>query len=590
MITNISNEKSHEELIIEKGVLCAQIEAGNPFLGNQEFEVSTYEDELEKTGTSCSFSVTPISKEDIKFYREKALQRSLDRKHRIPNNLAINHSVALNYLRLGEFDKAIDSFKKILSVNSGYFPAIAKLAECFLIKGEAEKAIDVYMRNLEVGKGKLNFLTNLAILFLKNGENDNALEYFNKAIKIAPNNPYVLNNIGLVCLAQRNPSQGIHYIKKAIKINNAEYNFYNNLGVCFIAIKNNKKALYYFKIAHSLNKSAINVIHNLSNSLVDSGEYESCINLLGEYLINHPEDVEKINILARCYFELKLYKKCLQELKRAIQYADENDNKTIASIYNNIALIYDRIGEPLRAKEYFQKCLIADEEPEEDITYNLLDFFFKYKEIEKAKLILDVALSKDPNNALLLSYLGHYYRSIGKYSDSIKIFQQSLSIDETLVDPYLGLSTIALDVDNNFDEAIEILDRGFKHHAHNIAMVNNYAYSLILSNNLKAAREILDTVDSGNSVHIIATEGLLYLREDNLEKGRKLYNKAARLAGQNYNLRSLVLQKKELELSNYFIMKGNKKEALRRIKKGLQYKTIEQYYNEKLKEMHKMLL
>ena len=82
-----------------------------------------------------------------------------------------------------------------------------------------------------------------------------------------------------------------------------------------------------------------------------------------------------------------------------------------------------------------------------------------------------------------------------------------------------------------------------------------------------------------------ATFGLLCIKQGNLEEGRKYYNRAALIAKDNKELRSLVIQKKELELSLYHLKNGNKKEALKRIKKGLAYKSTEGRYYIKLKEL-----
>jgi len=585
MITNVSNEKSHEELILEKGVLCATLEAGNPFLDDQDLTFSPSKVVSSTSDISCLIPKAEILSENIKEFFNETLQGSLERKNRIPNNPAVIQSVALNYLKLGDIEKAIGAFSEILAANRSYFPALSKLAECYVIRGEIDRAIEIYTENLELGHGNINFLSNLAILFLKKNDIVNAFKYLQTAIKSEHSNPFILNNLGLVSLAQNNPGKAIFYIKKAIKIYNKEYNFYSNLGICFIAIKNLKKALYYFKIAYSLNKFAKNVVHNLSNAFIENGEFESCVTLLGEYIERYPGDLEQRQKIAHCYFEMKLFKRCLKEFNSILKYIDENDKESMASTYNNLAVVYERIGDPARAIEYYKKCFEVYPEAEKSVLYNLLDFFIRYKKIDNTKVILDAALATDPNDPKILCYLGDYYAQKQKYADSKVAYLKAISIDDKALEPYLGLSTLLLEVYEGVDAAIEVLKKGIGYYPKNLAMINNYAYCLILSGNLKKARQVLDNIDVGDYAHITATMGLLYLREGNLEEGRRLYNRAALLAKNNKNLQALVNQKKELELSIYYLGQGRKNEALNRAKKGLRYKTVEKYYHDKLKKI-----
>jgi len=62
MLTTVSDIKSLNELIIEKETLCAEFEAGNPFLNNQEFVFSqTANDNIEQEEACKMASETILS-------------------------------------------------------------------------------------------------------------------------------------------------------------------------------------------------------------------------------------------------------------------------------------------------------------------------------------------------------------------------------------------------------------------------------------------------------------------------------------------------------------------------------------------------
>lgn len=587
MITNQSEIKSHEELIIDKGALCTELESAIPFLQKQDFLLidDQYASQFDKD--ACQLESDTISNELAQKFFRANLSKSLSRINRIPNKPELINSVALNYLRIGELDKAIEGFKTVISKRKTYFPAIANLSECYVQKGQIETALKIYIDSEKYFKDNINFLNNISLLYFRMGNAEKAMQILEDAYRKNKADVSVLNNLGVLNLSNKHPDRAIFYLRQAIKISNRDYSLYNNLGVSFVSIKNFNKALTNFKIAHSLNKSARNVVHNLSNAFIELDEFESSISALSEYLENNPDDLEQRSKIAWCYFKLSLFTKCLNELKRSLSSVDKEEKKALSSVYNNIAVVYDRLGDVSKANSYFLKGLEIYKKPDNIIIFNIIDFFFKYKQLDKAKRVIDFGLSMNPKNTNLLNYLAKYHLDHSEYQLAKKYYEQTIQIDEKSLDALLGLSLIELDVLEDTDTALTILEKGFKYYPKNITMINNYAYCLILRGELSKASMLIDGVDFRNSVHLNATFGLLLIKQGNLEEGRKYYNKAAQIAKNNKELRYLVLQKKELELCLYYLENGDKKEALKRLKKGLTYKSIEKRYYNKLKKISK---
>jgi len=312
MITNISDIKTHDELILENSTLCTQLESGNPFLPNQEFVLQHKANSISDSVHTCEIVSDRPSIDAIHKFFEESLELSISRSNRTPHNPALINEVGLDYLGVGEIDNAIEKFKEALSIDKGYFPAIANLAKCFTLKGDLDNAIGIYESVKKDMKEDIRFLTNIALLLFRKRDFDESLRYLEQAHKIDKNNHHILNNIGLVYLAKGDAGSAISSIRKASQKGNKDHSVFNNLGVCYIAINNKKKALHYFKIAHSLNSSARSVLVNLSNAYQSINEHELVVNLLDDYIRTHPEDTELNNILAWSYFQMGLYRKCLK--------------------------------------------------------------------------------------------------------------------------------------------------------------------------------------------------------------------------------------------------------------------------------------
>src|SRR5207245_4016334 len=90
--------------------------------------------------------------------------------------------------------------------------------------------------------------------------------------------------------------------------------------------------------------------------------------------------------------------------------------------------------------------------------------------------------------------------------------------------------------------AIEILERGLQENAPALRIRNNLAYALLLTGNVKRARAVLeptmrflemhssDPEYQSLRVYLLATWGLLWIREGHFEKGLELYQEALRAA------------------------------------------------------------
>jgi len=591
MITNKSNKQLHEEIIIDTDTLCTQLESGNPFLSNQDLIYSRKKSKaIIDTDDSCSLS--PDGKklsESASTFFDIGFKRSMARLNKNPNSTSLLNSIAQNHLKKREFDKAIKILNKVLSIDNSFFPAIANLAECYANKNEINKALELYDQIDEDRKNDANVLINRALLHLRNKNFDIALEILSKASKLYPKNATVFNNKGLIYLVNNQPNKAIQYLRKAIRLKSDDFAIFNNLGVSFAAINNNKKALTNFKIAFSLNPLERNVVKNLVNVYQIYKNYESMISLLDEYLANNQEDNEMRNFICLSYFEVGSNEKCLKELQRIVSLTKDTDKIGLASAYNNIALVLSRMGRTSEAKKFFIESHKANPNPSIGIYCNIIGFFLTLRDLEHTKYFLDIALKQHENSPILLNYLGMYSSFYEDYATAKKLYLEALKLDEQLLDGYINLSVIECDVYENYDKAIEIAKKGLRFHPKSSILSNNYAYCHLMKGNLEEARRILDNVIGNDYVHLIATRGLLLLKEGNLTEGRKYYNRAASLAGKNKNLYSLVNQKKHLELAKYYLDRDEKKLAIQNLKTGLKFNTVEKYYQMDIQKIYNSL-
>ncbi len=581
----VSNEvKNFDEIIIERGKHCAHLESGNPFLPGQEFIYS--DKESEHFYKRSDYQTDELSPADITSdFFNKNLEMSQIRLRRHPNNPNLLNSLAQDYQRVGEFEKAITTYRKSLEIDPNLFSTIANLAKCYSLIGNVDKALLLYLELESKNVDSEIIFENIALLYLTKNNLGSALDYLNKAKAINQNNPSIWNNIGLVLLAKNEINKSISSLRKAFNLKSDDPNIANNVGVSFAVQGNLKKAINYFSIANKLKASDRNTLVNLSMAYNLTDQPEKVFELTYDYIKENDHEVELRNILAWSFFKMKNFNKSLGLLTKAIKHIDKSNTTATANLLNNIGIVYDNLG----YKDKAEKLLITSIEVSSDKNIaaycNLIHLYFSQKEDSKAKEIIDDALSTHPNNNIFNAYLGEYNFRKGEYELAKEIFYSVIEASPEILIPYASLTTLLTDIDENHEEAIRVIEKIFPYAQDNIQLINNYAYILIKQGNYKKARSLLDKVAEKNEVHLVATRGLLFIMEGNIKEGRRYYNKASKLAGKDQNLANLVEQKKQLELGNFYLRENITDKAIKCFSKGLSVTTKERYYKDQLKKL-----
>jgi tetratricopeptide (TPR) repeat protein len=133
-------------------------------------------------------------------------------------------------------------------------------------------------------------------------------------------------------------------------------------------------------------------------------------------------------------------------------------------------------------------------------------------------------------------------------------------LDHPSADPDLFAMVSAAYSDNvrEFGAAIEIATRGLRSFPDNRTLKNNLAYALLLAGRWQEAEIVLSNMEAASgreSVHLIATRGLLELAKGNIQGGEILYNRALR-ASTNSAMRERVSAKRDLEIAKALSRSG----------------------------------
>lgn len=169
---------------------------------------------------------------------------------------------ALKYYSEGNFDKALDYFKKALPESP-------------------TKHIDTAPIFFYIGN----------IMFFKN-EYDKAIGFYNKTIELNPKHAMALNNWGAAHTIQKNVEQAFSDFKQALKIDPDHALAYNNRGMHYHAL----------------------------------GEYDKALTDYNRALEIYPEYTNAYCNRGRLYHEMKQYNKALLDYEKALRIEPDNSS------------------------------------------------------------------------------------------------------------------------------------------------------------------------------------------------------------------------------------------------------------------------
>jgi Tfp pilus assembly protein PilF len=171
---------------------------------------------------------------------------------------------------------------------------------------------------------------------------------------------------------------------------------------------------------------------------------------------------------------------------------------------------------------------------------------------------------------------GYYAFNRESWDSALENGLQWLRDESFSTRPAIFISYVATSVLERFDVAETVLRSTLLANPGNPQILNNLAFALIEANKLEEARKILDAVDPATLKEkqhyvatLLATNGLLLMREGFVDKGRKLYREAYELAGRlglkKYRqFASIYLMREEL-LANTSEIESSMKVAQREI-------------------------
>ncbi len=137
-----------------------------------------------------------------------------------PKNHEAFYALGHVYFQRQEYTKAIEAFKKVLSLDPNYSEAANYLGKALEIAGREDEAILAYqeaIKNLQYETPQLPHW-NLGLIYLKQKKYKLALDELQEVLRIEPSNTVVLHQIGEVYIEMGQPKEARPFFERVMTL------------------------------------------------------------------------------------------------------------------------------------------------------------------------------------------------------------------------------------------------------------------------------------------------------------------------------------------------------------------------------------
>lgn len=401
------------------------------FESEEEKEYYEFIVDLMENGAISENSRKILDKRKIKFGISETRAKELEEFAKSNNSGTSNDLLeeGKTYYNNGEYDKAIEIFKKAVELNPNEYLNWQWLGRSYYERysdGDEENALNSLLKAVELNPNDDSNWYWLGISYGMNSRYDKEKESFLKATELNPNNADNWYKLGISYFNDKQYDKAIESFSKAVELNPNDDNNWDRLIWSYRFNGQYDKAIESSLKAIEINPNSRYYWHWLEISYYDNEQYKEAINSLSKALelLNIEEEEDK---------------------------EDFWDTDSSADYRYCLGRSYYSSGQYDKAIEPFSKA--TELNPENDIYWYFLGHsYYRNEQYSEAIDSLSKAVELNPDDDYCWYWLGNSYLNLEDYNNAVYSFKRSIEINPNDFDTWNDYG-VALQRLNRIDEA-----------------------------------------------------------------------------------------------------------------------------------------
>lgn len=355
------------------------------------------------------------------------------------------YRIGVLYVITGDYQKALDNFKKSYLLNQNDVETIKHLAELYYRFGDFDNSLKYYKYLLETAKSRAEILLSIGEIYYRKQEYPEALKYYKEALNssLTPDmTKIVYVNLGNLYSALEDYENAIDNYNKALEFDKLDVNIYYNIGILNLKQNNYFSALENFKKAVQVTPSNIELNLLVARTYLLMNQRNNAIITYSRIIEQFPHEVMPYFELATLYYKLSKYKDAQYYYNKILALEPPQD--ILYKVYLNLGVIADTLKEYDNALQLLKKAYsLKPVDPY--VNYNIGIVYQHTGNIEKAKEYFKRTLRLKSDNTIRASThlaLGNCYYMENDKKRAKQEYEFALKYNPNLIEAHYNLKVI----------------------------------------------------------------------------------------------------------------------------------------------------
>ena len=347
---------------------------------------------------------------------------------------------------LGEMEKALDAYQKVLIVDPGQVELATHVAALLTRQDDYPLAIDVLKDAIKANPKESTPYLQLASIYSKDLKKmDQALKYAEQALALDPENIEVYQRLYEIEIAMGQPQKALAALDRALNVPSKDPGFWVQLGKLFASVifksdttpkpEEVTRVNSIFTKAAELGADDPAVLKDVADYFAASQQIKEALPFYLKVLERAPDDANAREKLATGFVLTNQWPQAIQILQEIIKLHPEKWQayELLAGVYEDEARAFERNNETEKAKtdfakaaqNYEQSLLINPARPTNYLRMAEL-LLGRLKENERAVRILREARHRFPDLPEMTYYLAIALREAKQSQAAVTTFEEAL--------------------------------------------------------------------------------------------------------------------------------------------------------------------
>jgi tetratricopeptide (TPR) repeat protein len=356
--------------------------------------------------------------------------------------IKINSESVLGYYYLGKtygqmklYRDAVGYFNKTLELRPDFDQAGIDKAAAYEALGEYDKAIETYKGLVGEEDSKVTVLQRLIQLLIQQRRFNDALEYLRLAVDSGYGGQETMRKIGLIHMELDQFDEAVKVFNDMLEKDPEAHQVRLYLGMAYEEKGDLDSATTEFKKIPRDSAAYIDAIGHIAFILKEQGKPELAVEALKTAITENPRQLELYLNLSSLYEALEKRDDALALLMDAEKLFEGE-----ARLQFRIGVLFDALGK--RAESIERMKTVISINPRDAQALNFIGYTYAEMGInlEEALSYVKKAVEIRPNDGFILDSLGWVYFKLKKYDDAARYLEEAVALvtDDSTIVEHLG--------------------------------------------------------------------------------------------------------------------------------------------------------